>query len=152
MKILLTYATNSGSTQTASQLVVDELTRANHTVTMKHAAETVAEDMTSHDAVILASPTWDYGDKEGQPHEDMIGLLQKLTGNSYEGKPFAVLGLGDSSYTVFCGAVEHMEEFVKNTKGKLIIPSLRIDGFYYNAENTGKVQAWANNLAKALLS
>lgn len=152
MKVLITFATNSGATQQASQITGEALTAGGHSVTVKHVKETTPEDVAAHDAVILASPSWDYADREGMPHEDMMALMTKLENNSYEGKPFAVLGLGDSSYTVFCGAVDHMEEFVKKIKGKLVVPSLRIDGFYYKPENPENVKKWATDLAKTLAS
>ncbi len=150
MTILVVFATNSGGTDSASQIVVDILSQAGHKVTRKTAKETNAEDFTAADCVILASPTWDYAEKEGQPHEDFIALMGKLEGKIFEGKRFAVLGLGDSSYTVFCGAVEHLDEFVKKMKGNLIVPSLKIDGFYYHPENPEKVKSWTQGLTKVL--
>lgn len=150
MKILISFATNSGATQQASQIAADALTAGGHAVDIKHAKETTPEDITGHDAVVLATPSWDYADKEGMPHEDMMALMTKLENNSYVGKSFAILGLGDSSYTVFCGAVEHLENFVKKIKGKFSVQALRVDGFYYKPENTDNVKKWAENLAKTL--
>lgn len=149
MKVLIAFATNSGATQQAAQIAEGELSGGGHTVTTKHANDVSPEDVNSHDAIVLASPSWDYADKEGMPLEDMMNLMKKLETQSYENKPFAILGLGDSSYTVFCGAVDHMEEFVKKVKGKLATPSLRVDGFYYKGENQENVKSWAQNVAKA---
>jgi len=64
MNILLVYATNSGGTQLASQIVQEHLMSQNLQVTMKEVRDTQPEELTDADAVILASSTWDY---EGLP-------------------------------------------------------------------------------------
>jgi|SRR5690348_11980665 len=151
MNILLVWATNSGTTQTVAQTISDGLTGAGHTVTMKEAREIKPEDFTSPQAIILGSPSWDFDGKEGQPHEDYVPLIASLSGVTVA-KPFAVFGLGDSSYKYFCGAVDHLEELVKNLKGTLITPSLRIDKFYSDqTDNVEKVNMWIEELKKKLV-
>lgn len=150
MNIFLVWATNSGTTQTVAHMVNDALTAAGHTVTMKEARETTPEDFTSPQAIIIGSPSWDFDSNEGFPHEDFLPLMEKLK-TATVAKPFAIFGLGDSSYKFFTGAVDHFEEFVKNIKGTLLVPSLRIDKFYSDQTgNTEKVNAWLEELKKKL--
>jgi len=153
MNILLIFATNSGGTQIASQVVQSELTNKKHIVTLKPAAETTPQDLGQYDLVILGSPSWDYEGQEGFPHADFMDLIGKSQGTTVTGKKFAIFGLGDSSYSHFCGAVDHLEEFVTDLKGKLVIESLKIDGFYFNQEtNTELLKAWAEGISKTLSS
>lgn len=145
------YATNSGTTMTTAQTVSDKLTAKGHAVTMKEARDGSTEDFSSPDAIILGSPSWDYEGNEGMPHEDWIPLMEKMKTLSLENKLFAVFGLGDSSYKHFCGAVDHMEELVKTVKGKLVVPSLRIDKFYSDQTgNMDKINAWADSVVSVL--
>jgi len=131
-------------------MVNDALTAAGHTVTMKEARETSPEDFTSPQVVIIGSPSWDFDSNEGFPHEDYLPLMEKMKTTEIA-KPFAIFGLGDSSYKFFCGAVDHFEEFVKNLKGTLLVPSLRIDKYYTNTEdNNGKITTWLEELKKKL--
>ena len=147
MKILVVYATNSGGTQLASDLVNEALSKKNHEVMVKEVRETKADEFAGFDLVILASPSWDYEGLEGQPHPDFRQFIDDSKGKTFSGKKFAVLGLGDSSYTYFCGAVTHLEQFVKETGGNLAVPSLKIDGFYLDqAGNSEKIQTWADSL------
>jgi len=151
MNVLLVYATNSGGTLMASQLVSELLTQKGHTVTLKEAAETTPEDVTNAAFVLLASPSWDYENAEGMPHEHFVPLMKGLEGKTLEAKPFAILGLGDKSYAKFCGAVDHFETFVGALKGKLTVPSLRVDGYFYDqGGNTQKITDWTNQLASSL--
>ena len=151
MNILLVYATNSGTTMMAAQTVSDVLTQKGHQVTMKEARMTAAEDFNSPQAVILGSPSWEFEGKDGMPHEDVMALIEKLKTSTLVGKPFAVFGLGDSTFPHFCGAVDHLEEFVGTVKGKLVVPSLKVDKFFNDqAGNTDKITKWAENLATTL--
>lgn len=151
MNVLLIYATNSGTTMTAAQTISDELTKGGHTVTMKEVRDTKPEDLTAPEAILLGSPSWDFEGHEGMPHEDYLPLMEQLKTKTFENKPFAVFGMGDSSYKHFCGAVDHLEELVKTMKGKLATPSLRIDKFYSDqTANMEKITAWANQAASAL--
>lgn len=142
MNVLLLYATNSGSTQAASDIVKNELTAAGQTVSVKNPTETTFDEISKADLIILASPSWDYAGKEGQPHEDFNALLKEFEGKTLDGKPFAILGLGDTNYTHYCGAVDVFEEYVKRLNAKLAIPSLRIDRYYQNQESLSLIQAW----------
>ncbi|OGG08154.1 hypothetical protein A3B48_03080 [Candidatus Gottesmanbacteria bacterium RIFCSPLOWO2_01_FULL_40_10] len=152
MNILLVYATNSGGTQLASQIVQEHLMSQNLQVTMKEVRDTQPEELTDADAVILASSTWDYEGLEGQPHPDYRPFMELFKGKKITGKKFAVLGLGDSSYTYFCGAVNHLEQFVKDLEGILAVDSLKIDGFYLDQQtNSEKLASWADNLGKTLV-
>lgn len=150
MNILLVWATNSGTTQTVAQNVTDALTQAGHTVTSKEARATTPEDFTSAQAIVLGSPSWDFEGHEGYPHEDFLPLIEKMKTTEVT-KPFAIFGLGDSSYKFFNGAVDHLEEFVKSMKGTLLVPSLRIDKYYSDMTgNMEKVNAWIEQLKSKL--
>ena len=146
MTILLIYATNSGGTAQAAQMIADILTSKGHTVTVKDAKDTGPNDITEAPFVILGSPSWDYNGMEGQPLPEMADLIDRCKDIQLEGKPCAVFGLGDSSYTYFCGAVTYLEAFVKRAKGTLVLPSLKVDGFYMRPEAGEHITKWADEL------
>jgi flavodoxin I len=151
MNIILVYATNSGATMTAATTVNDVLTKKGHLVTMKEARMTTPEDFKTPQVVILGSPSWDFDGKEGMPHEDFLTLMEQMKNVPVNGKPFAVFGLGDSTFSHFCGAVQHLEEFVSSVKGKLIVPSLKVDSYFNDMDgNTDKISKWAESVAGAL--
>ncbi len=157
MNILVAYATNSGGTADAANIVSTALTSGNHQVTTKMIHDVAPDDLAAFDLILFGSPSWDYQDKEGVPHEDFIAFMEKMKGlpagrqgKTLPNKNVAIFGLGDSSYTHFCGAVDHLEEFVKTLQGKLMSESLRIDGYYTHPGNQEKVKEWAEHLLQAL--
>jgi flavodoxin I len=136
---------------TTAQTINDKLVAKGHAITMKEARDTTPDDFNAPQAILLGSPSWDFEGKEGMPHEDWIPLMEKLKTTTQENKPFAVFGLGDSSYKHFCSAVDHLEELVKTMKGKLIVPALRIDKFYSDQTgNMDKINKWADDVIAAL--
>ncbi len=150
MRILQLFATYSGSTQAASEILSQELT-SHHTVRVKSPGDVKPDEIKTYDVVIFCTPTWDLNGLEGQPHELFIEFIHKAKGVSFTGTKFAVMGLGDSSYTHFCGSVDVLEGFIKSAGGTLIIPSLRIDGFFYNQEkHTESIKKWAHTLTDTL--
>jgi flavodoxin I len=152
MKILILFATYSYGTQTVSDAVREFLTGKGHDVLVKHINDASPKDVDGYDLTILASPSWDYEGVEGQPHEGFISFIKQSENISMQGKKFAIVGLGDSTYAHFCGAVDHLEAFVKKTNGTLVHPSLRIDKFYFNQEeNLQKLNAWLEDLQKTVV-
>lgn len=148
MDVLLVYATNSGGTAQAATMIADTLRGKGHTVSVKEAKDAEPADLTGAPLVILGSPSWDYNDMEGQPLPEMVELIDRCKDISLEGKPCAAFGLGDSNYTYFCGAVTYLEAFVKRAKGTLVVPSLKVDGFYMHPETEDTITKWANDLAE----
>ncbi len=147
MNVLIIYATFSGSTLTAAQLIEAVLKRKGHAVTLKSANEADPSEMNNYDLVVLGSCTWDFSGLEGQLHSYFVDFAKKLQGKDFSQKKFAVFGLGDKTYTHFCAAVDHLEKIVADVKGQKIKDSLRIDRFYFNQEaETKRLQSWAEKL------
>lgn len=153
MKILIIYATNSGGTYLASQIIAETLIGLNHQVIVKNATEADHHELASYDLVIIGSNTWNFSKEEGLPHEDIRKFLNKIAYSnlSLENKKFAVFALGDSSYMYFCGSADVLETFLAEKKANLPVSSLRVDGFFFHqVENTEKVKKWAGELSRKL--
>lgn len=148
MKILIVYATYSSGTQVAATLIEETLKETGNEVSLKNAKDVDPQELKNFDLVVVGSPSWFVEGVEGQPHQYFFDLFKKIQNGSLAGKKFAVFGLGHSAYyAIFCGAVDKLEEWIKNAKGSLISDSLKIDGFYFNqAKNEQLLKDWAKNL------
>ncbi len=147
MNILIAYATYSSGTQTASEFLMQTLVGMGNTVETKMISEVDFDSTLSYDLRIFATPTWDNDGLEGQPHMDFVSFMKNSTGKNYGGKACAVFGLGDSSYSHFCTAVDILDDFVKKSGGTLVVPSLKIDGYLFNMEGNNKLLSeWAAKL------
>ena len=97
MKIIIFYASNSGSTYLTGQIIQEVLENADNEVILKHARHSVPQDLKDFEFVIFGSPSWKVEGKEGQPHEFMQEFLGKLSAGDLEGKNIGldkISGLG----------------------------------------------------------
>lgn len=143
MKILLIYATNSGSTLEVCNHITTELTAKGQEVTQKDAAEAGPDDLNGYDLIILGSPTWNDGDI----HDNFRLFMDKFEGKTLPDKKFAVFGLGDNTYTHFCKSADILTDFVKKIQGKQVSDTLKINNFYFNQnDELPKITAWADKI------
>lgn len=147
MKMLMVYATNSGSTYTVGTLIKGVLEKAGHTVVLKKAIEASPSDLQGIDCLLVGSPSWRVNGKEGQIQETMQDFLDSCRGKIPVGMKFAVFGCGDPDFTMFCMAVDSMNAFLLEEKGKQLCDPLKIDGFYFHVEkNSSTAERWAQQL------
>lgn len=155
MKFLIVYATNSGGTKEVAELIEKDCRAAGHAVVVKSAEYTEPADLQGYDCVLLGSCTWEHFVQkkhfEGGLQEHMAALRDKLKGADLSGKKFALFGLGDSSYTNFCSAANHLEALVKQTHGTQVAATLRVDGYFYDLpKNRALIRDWTKQFLKAV--
>jgi flavodoxin I len=152
MKIALIYGTLSGSTMTASETAAAELRSAGNDVNVVSVESANKDALSGMDAVVIASPSWEDQGKDGQPLPEVRMFLEGLTAQDFSGKKVALLGLGDTAYPHFCGAIDVMEGMLKERSVTPVTTSLRIDRYYSLPDNEQKVKDWAQSLGKILSS
>ncbi len=147
MNILILYATNSGGTQLVSEYISALLKQKKYSVVLQNVHDSQATDIAKYDLVFLGSCTWNDHDKEGQLPTEFKKFIEKTSNEIYEGKKFCVYALGDTSYTYFAQAADHLVEFITEKKGILVGQPLKIDGYmfkktFYNK----KIEEWIDSL------
>jgi len=150
MNIVIVYATNSGSCFLVAEMLTKILSKK-HNVTVQTAQHTKPSDLEKFDCIILGSPSWSFEKHEGYPHEAIVALIQKAEKKDFSEKLFAIYGCGDTSYTFFCGAVDHLVDFVLKVGGKQLVEPLRIDGYFFDPQkNNELVEKWTRELLKKI--
>ncbi|PIR61396.1 MAG: hypothetical protein COY81_04420 [Candidatus Pacebacteria bacterium CG_4_10_14_0_8_um_filter_43_12] len=150
MNILIVFSTYSGSTMSAAQVAQQVFEATGNQTALTPTLEAKPQDFNDADLIVIASPTWDYQGEEGQPHEDFVQAYQTFAGQTFPAKKFAILVLGDSNFSHFCGAADHLVKWVADLQGKLATETLKIDQYYFNEpENAAKVKTWAEKLAQS---
>lgn len=122
-KVLLVYATMSGNTEAMADLIEKGLTEAGGSVDRHEAMDIDAELLKDYSHIMLGAYTWGDGDLP----DDFIDLYEEMEELDLRGKAFAVFGSGDTSYEHFCGAVDLIEEKVKELGGDIVLPSVKIE-------------------------
>ena len=145
MKILINYATVSGNSAMLAQQLSDKLKEmhGDKEFVYKDADDCKGEDYGQYDLVLYVSSSWDDGDLN-MIAEEYLNQLPDLGGQK-----FALIGLGDTSYPHFCGAVEKTEAALTAKGATLVGSAHKIDGFIED-EIVASALAWSDGVIKGL--
>jgi flavodoxin I len=153
-RTLIVYSTITGNTQLAAETIEQQLKQKlpqNYVEVVP--AETVdlamLKTLQPGDLCMLAASTW-----EGHTvPQDMVNVLNQIESDTtvLSGKNWAVFGCGDTSYDpYFCHAVDILSEKLSTWGVKLVIPSLKVDGFPELPTNQDQIVAWCDQLTQTL--
>ena len=76
-------------------------------------------------AVLVVTSTTGMGELPGNIQNLYYAIRDRFP--AWSGLPCAVIGLGDSSYDVFCGGGEQMRELLLELGMREVLPMLRLD-------------------------
>ncbi|MGB3570261.1 MAG: flavodoxin [Priestia megaterium] len=144
-EILLAYASMSGNTEAIADLIEEELVKHGLHVKRAEVYDIDASDLVSAESIIFGAYTW--GD--GELPDDFLDLYDEMDDIDLTQKQMAVFGSGDSSYDVFCGAVDLIEEKIKKRNGNIAVPGLKIELSPFG-EDVEKCKVFAKGFAEVV--
>ena len=145
MQAIIIYGTSTGSTELLAGYISDGIKQAGIDVVIRNVIDTDVDDMQDYDIIFLGSSTWGEGDLQ----DDFIEFYDAMAGLDLSGKKGAAFGPGDSSYDMFCEAVNLLEERLKDCGAAIIAPGRRRDGDVVEAEEAAI--EWGRQAATALV-
>lgn len=147
MQILITYATNTGNTETVAETLSDYIktTFPDHEITLTDMDELHPSDFLNYDLIFIGSSTWG----EGEFNEIAEEFFEKLNNEDINLSKirFAIFGLGDSFYKNFCTVVELMSEQLAHKKANLHSTTYKLDGFP-DDDSDNRLKEWAESILK----
>jgi flavodoxin len=146
----IVFASTSGHTEYVVEALIDSLksTTPGWKIEQTKAEKAQPQDLLNGDVLLLASATWNTGGIEGQLNPHMWVLLyDKARTLDLAGKPCACIGLGDHRYFYTARAADHLQHYVKDHHGRLIVPTLKIIDEPYGQEEA--VRVWGEQLVDA---
>jgi flavodoxin short chain len=143
--ILIVYGSTTGNTETTAEIIEKTLSQKGFDVTLKDVSYISPKETKGYDIVLLGSSTW--GEDEIELQDDFASFYDEMDKADLSGRKAAVFGCGDSSYTYFCGAVDAIEDKVKELGGELISEGLKIDGD--PDDSIEEIKSWAEKIANS---
>lgn len=144
-KALIIYGSTTGNTEFVAETISRELAGAGYSVDTRDVSEVAPAGLFSgFDLVLLGCSTW--GDDEIELQDDFIPFFDELAQTDAAGRKVACFGCGDSSYEFFCGAVDAIEERVRELGAELVQDGLKIDGDPRASRED--IAAWAHEVAR----
>lgn len=140
------YGSVYGTARDAAEQLARQLTQAGIGAHLEHSLDTQRLNALEGAMVIVSSTTG-----AGDVPDNLHPFLQWLDGcpNLYR-KPFALAGLGDSSYfDTFCGAADHLQAALEDLGALPLVPTLKIDTLEH-PDPAVPLLDWGHALADAL--
>lgn len=144
-KVLLVYATMTGNTEEMANLVEEGITSEGLTVDKKDVIDVDLSTIESYAEIMLGAYTWG----EGALPDEFLDLYDDLEAMDLTGKTFAVFGTGDTSYAIYCGAVDLLEDLIKEKGGKLALEGLKVENYPEDDDKQNSINFGAD-FAKAI--
>lgn len=141
-KAIIVYGTTMGNTEIMAEAVEKTLGRKGVDITTKNVAGVTPEELLNYDLVLFGCSTW--GD--GELQDDFIHFYDQMKSLDLSGKKSACFGPGDSGYSLFCKAVDDLEDQLRSCGAEIISESLKIDGDVDS--QIPLVQDWAGKIAE----
>jgi flavodoxin I len=123
-KVIVIYGSTTGNTEEMAHVIAKTISGTGVDVVLKNVTDASPAELTGYDFIILGSSTW--GD--GELQDDFIVFEEEMNEVNLNGKQAAVFGCGESSWPMFCEAVNIIEKKLKECEAELISESFKIDG------------------------
>ena len=144
MNTIIVYTSLTGNTELMAESIAHELTRLGEKVELKDAFNTGVVELKDYDRILVGSYTWGDGDLS----DEIMDFYDELQNVDLTGKMAAAFGAGDSYYEHFAGAVDILEETLKNQGCEIGTESLKID-INTDEDIQGKCKFFVGKLTKA---
>jgi flavodoxin I len=144
-KVIIVYGSTTGTTESMVDVVKQEMKSSGLDVTVKRASDTIPEELSNYEVLILGCSTW--GD--GELQEDFIEFEEKMRTTDLKGKKSAVFGPGESMYPQFCKAVDILEGTLKQCGAHLIKDGIKVDVSEEDCESA--VRVWVKSVIADLV-
>lgn len=127
-KVFVVYASMTGNTEEMAEAIAAGAAEAGAEVVIKEAFDVDPPELLGYDGIIIGAYTW--GD--GELPDEFLDFYEGMDRLDLTGKKAAVFGSGDTSYPIYCGAVDTIEAKLKELGAEIVAESLK---FEYNASN-----------------
>ena len=138
------YGTDSGNAEGVADAAKKAAAKSGFAARIVDMADTAPAEMAKAEHLLVITSTWG----EGDPPERAASFYQALMAENaprFDGVPFSVLALGDSSYVNFCETGRQIDARLETLGGKRIAPRVDCDLDYEEP-----AAAWTKGALKEL--
>ncbi len=142
--VLVLTASQTGNARRLGERLRERLATAGHAVRLVSAADVTGKQLAAATTLLAVAST----QGEGDPPDEARGLWELLSGRKapkFQQTPFAIFGLGDSSYPKFCEAGHFLDERFAALGGTRLLA--RVDA---DVEYADEAEAWLDAVLAAV--
>ena len=143
-ELAVLYASETGNSAAVARQLAERLSGPSRTVPVLNLAEAKPRQLSQWQTLLVVAST--HGD--GDPPQAAMGFFEHFEGRKaqrLDGRRFAVLALGDSTYEKFCAAGRRLDERLASLGAERLLPRVDCDVDYEDA-----AAEWIETLAGRL--
>jgi flavodoxin I len=122
-KIIIVYASLTGNTEEMAELIAEGVRSAGAVADLKMVEDCNAVRLLEYDACLLGAYTW--GD--GELPDEFADFVDEMKELNLAGIRAAVFGSGDTSYRLYCAAVDELEQRLREFGAVIVQPPLKVE-------------------------
>ncbi|MCA1292648.1 flavodoxin [Paenibacillus sp. alder61] len=144
-KIIIVYASLTGNTEEMAELIAEGIRDTGVAADLKMVEDCSAALLLEYDGYLLGTYTW--GD--GELPDEFTDFADELEDIRLQGGPAAVFGSGDTTYRLYCGAVDELEGRLRKLGASIVQDSLKVE-YGPSPEEKGLCREFGVNFARSL--
>lgn len=122
-KIMIVYASLTGNTEEMAELIAEGIRSTGAAADLKMVEDCNAVRLLEYDACLLGAYTW--GD--GELPDEFADFVDEMKELDLAGIQAAVFGSGDTSYRLYCAAVDELEQRLREFGAIIVQPPLKVE-------------------------
>jgi flavodoxin I len=122
-KFAIIYASLTGNTEEIAELIADGIRETGAEVDIRSVENSNAEQLLQYRGYLLGAYTW--GD--GELPDEFIDFCDEMDEINLRGSKAAVFGSGDSGFDIYCGAVDYLEDKLRECGAIMLQESLKVE-------------------------
>ena len=122
-RVLVAYASLTGNTEEIAELIAEGIRQAGGDAVLKAVSDCNAVEIQAYQGVLLGAYTWG----EGELPDEFLDFYEEMDELDLSTYKSAVFGSGDTGYEIYCGAVNKIEDKLKERGATILQESLKIE-------------------------
>ncbi|MUT65981.1 flavodoxin [Paenibacillus sp. NEAU-GSW1] len=146
-KILVLYTSLTGNTEEMAEYIAEGAQETGAEVVSKEAFDASPGEMLAYDGIVIGAYTW--GD--GELPDEFLDFYEGMAGLDLSGRKAAAFGSGDTSYPIYCAAVDLIEQKLRELGAEIVAEGLKVE-YSPSAEEKEACRAFGRLAAKSVLA
>ncbi|MGG6312779.1 flavodoxin [Paenibacillus macerans] len=144
-KVIIVYASLTGNTEEMAELIAEGVRSTGATADLKMVEDCNAVRLLEYDAYLLGAYTW--GD--GELPDEFTDFVDEMKELDLQGSRGAAFGSGDTTYRLYCAAVDELEQRLRDFGAVVVQECLKVE-YGPSAEEKVLCREFGANFAKSL--
>lgn len=122
-KIIIICCSMTGNTEEMADAIAEGVREAGAEPVIRDIMDAEASELEQYDGIFIGAYTWGEGDLP----DEFLDFFEGMNDLDLSGRSAAAFGSGDTSYDIYCGAVDQVEEKLKERGAAILAPGFKVE-------------------------